>query len=181
MTLATNDKSNCLAHSSARCLDCMAGIHNELEPEVKISLTESWIVASHRPAEHTRVSNEHKLSRHLRVESVEAHKAGITLFEADCWSTAAHHCAWPTASSGWWPPPLLPVPLAILSLLLQPLLRLLRRDDSSPASRGRQASLAAVTAMATLADVCPHHLDGKRGGSQDAGSHRKRRCARDVS
>jgi hypothetical protein len=70
----------------------MAGIHNELEPEVKISLTESWIVASHRPAEHTRVSNEHKLSRHLRVESVEAHKAGITLFAADCWSTAAHHC-----------------------------------------------------------------------------------------
>ena len=55
----------------------MAGIHDELEPEVKISLTESWIVASHRPAEHTRVSNEHKLSRHLRVESVEAHKAGI--------------------------------------------------------------------------------------------------------
>ncbi len=46
-------------------------------------------------------------------------------------------------------------PLAILSLLLQPLLRLLRRDHPSPASR--QASLAAVTAMATLADVCPHH------------------------
>ena len=112
----------------------MAGIHNELEPEVKISLTESWIVASHRPAEHTRVSNEHKLSRHLRVESVEAHKAGITLFAADCWSTAAHHCAWPTASSGWWPPPLLPLPLAILSLLLQPLRRLLRCDHPSPAS-----------------------------------------------
>ena len=73
-------------------------IHNELEPEVKISLNESWIVASHRPAEHTRVSNENKLSRHLRVESVEAHKAGITLCAADCWSTAAHHCAWPTAS-----------------------------------------------------------------------------------
>ncbi len=102
-------------------------------------MTESWIVASHRPTEHTRVSNEHKkLSRHLRVESVEAHKAGIALFEADCWSTAAHHCAWPTASSGWWPPPLLPVPLAILSLLLQPLLRRLSRDDSSPAS-SRQA------------------------------------------
>ena len=49
--------------------------YNELEPEVKISLTESWIVASHHPAEHTRTSNEHKLSRHLRVESVEAHKA----------------------------------------------------------------------------------------------------------
>ncbi len=65
----------------------MAGIHNELGPEVKTSLTESWIVASHRPAEHTRASNEHKLSRHLRVESVEAHKAGITLFAADCWST----------------------------------------------------------------------------------------------
>jgi len=116
----------------------MAGIHNELEPEVKISLTESWIVASHRPAEHTRVSNEHKLSRHLRVESVEAHKAGITLFAANCWSTAAHHCAWPTASRGWWPPPLLPLPLAILSLLLQPLRRLLRRDHPSPAS-SRQA------------------------------------------
>jgi len=29
---------------------------------------------------------------------------------------------------------LLPLPLAILLLLLQPLLRLLRRDDSSPAS-----------------------------------------------
>ena len=136
----------------------MAGIHDELEPEVKISLTESWIVASHRPAEHTRVSNEHKLSRHLRVESVEAHKAGITLFAADCWSTAAHHCAWPTASSGWWPLPLLPLPLAILSLLLQPLRRLLRRDHPSPSTvAGRQASLAAVTAMATLADVCPHH------------------------
>ena len=26
----------------------MAGIHDELEPEVKISLTESWIVASVR-------------------------------------------------------------------------------------------------------------------------------------
>ena len=103
--LAHKNKSNCLAPLSARSLDCMAGIHNELEPEVKISLTESWIVASHHPAEHTRVSNEHKLSRHLRVESVEAHKAGITLFAADCWSTAAHHCAWPTASSGWWPPP----------------------------------------------------------------------------
>ena len=85
-----------------------------------------------------RASNEHKLSHHLRVESVEAHKAGITLFAADCWSTAAHHCAWPTASSGWWPPPLLPLPLAILSLLLQPLLRLLRRDHPSPAS-SRQA------------------------------------------
>ena len=91
-TLATNDKSNRLAHLSARSLDCMPGIHNELEPEVKISLTESWIVASQRPAEHTRVSNEHKLSRHLRVESVEPHKAGITLLAADCWSTAAHHC-----------------------------------------------------------------------------------------
>ena len=107
------------------------------------------------------------------MESVEAHKAGITLFAADCWSTAAHHCAWPTASSGWWPPPLLPLPLAILLPLLQPLRRLLRRDDS-----GRQASLAAVTAMDTLADICPHHSDGKRGGSQDAGSHRTRRCAR---
>ena len=71
----------------------MAGIHSELEPEVKISLTESWIVASHHPAEHTRASNEHKLSHHLRVESVEAHKAGITLFAVDCWSTAAHDCA----------------------------------------------------------------------------------------
>ena len=37
--------------------------------------------------------------------------AGITLFAVDCWSTAVHHCAWPTASSGWWPPPLLPVPI----------------------------------------------------------------------
>ena len=42
-----DDKSNCLAPLSARSLDCMAGIHSELEPEVKISLTESWIVASH--------------------------------------------------------------------------------------------------------------------------------------
>ncbi len=74
MTKATESSSL----TSARSLDCMAGIHNELEPEVKISLTESWIVASHRPAEHTRISNEHKLSRHLRVESVEAHKAGFT-------------------------------------------------------------------------------------------------------
>ena len=136
----------------------MAGIHSELEPEVKISLTESCIVASNHPAEHTRASNKHKLSRHLRVESVEAHKAGNTLFAADYWSTAAHHCAWPTASRGWWPPPLLPLPLAILSLLLQPLRRLLRRDHPSPSTvAGRQASLAAVTAMATLADVCPHH------------------------
>ena len=107
-TLATNDKSNRLAHLSARSLDCMPGIHNELEPEVKISLTESWIVASQRPAEHTRVSNEHKLSRHLRVESVEPHKAGITLLAADCWSTAAHHCACPIASGGWWRVYLLP-------------------------------------------------------------------------
>jgi hypothetical protein len=29
----------------------MAGIHSELEPEVKISLTESWIVASHHPGD----------------------------------------------------------------------------------------------------------------------------------
>jgi len=65
-TLSHNDKSNSLAPLSACSLDCMAGIHSELEPEVKISLSESWIVASHHPAEHTRVSNEHKLSRHLR-------------------------------------------------------------------------------------------------------------------
>ena len=65
-TLAHHDKSNCLAPLSARSLSCMAGIHSELEPEVKISLTKSWIVASHRPAEHTRASNEHKLSHHLR-------------------------------------------------------------------------------------------------------------------
>ena len=58
---AHNDKSNCLAPLSARSLDCMAGIHtgSELEPEVKISLTKNWIVASHRPAEHTRASDEH--------------------------------------------------------------------------------------------------------------------------
>ena len=143
----------------------MAGIHNELEPEVKISLTESWIVASHHPAEHTRVSNEHKLSRHLRVESVEAHKAGITLFAADCWSTAAHHCAWPTASSGWWPPPLLPLPLAILSLLLQPLRRLLRRDHPSPAS-SRQAGQPCCGHRHghPFADVCPHH-ETERGAA----------------
>ena len=30
------------------------------------TLTESWIVASHRPAEHTRAINEHTLSLHLR-------------------------------------------------------------------------------------------------------------------
>ena len=85
-TLATNDKSNRLAHLSARSLDCMPGIHNELEPEVKISLTESWIVASQRPAEHTRVSNEHKLSRHLRGvgRGSQGAKAGITLFAVDC-------------------------------------------------------------------------------------------------
>ena len=43
-------------------LGCMAGIHSELEPEDSedISLTKSWIVASHRPVEHTRASNEHK-------------------------------------------------------------------------------------------------------------------------
>jgi hypothetical protein len=64
--LAHKNKSNCLAPLSARFLDCIAGIHSELEPEVKMSLTKSWIVASHRPAEHTRASNEHKLSRHLR-------------------------------------------------------------------------------------------------------------------
>jgi hypothetical protein len=49
--------------------------------------------------------------------------------------------------------------IAILLLLLQPLLRLLRRDHPSPVPvAGRQVSLAAVTAMATLADVCPHHV-----------------------
>ena len=116
----------------------MAGIHMELEPEVKTSLTESWIVASHRPAEHTRAINEHTLSLHLRGVS-EAHKAGmVTLFAVDCWSTAAHLSAWPIASSGWPPPPLLPLPQAILSPLLQPLLRLLRRGHPSPAS-SRQA------------------------------------------
>ena len=66
-TLAHNDNSNCLATLSTRSLGCMAGIHSALEPEVKkISLTKSWIVALHRPAEHTRASNEHKLSHHLR-------------------------------------------------------------------------------------------------------------------
>ena len=57
-TLAHNDKSNCLAPLSARSLDCMAGIHSELEPEVKISLTKNWIVASHRPAEYLRSTRE---------------------------------------------------------------------------------------------------------------------------
>ena len=60
---------------------------------------------------------------------------------------------------------MLPLPLAIILLLLQPLLRLLRRVLLPVA--GRQASLAAVTAMATLADVCPHH-ETERGGSQGA-------------
>ena len=124
-------------------------------------MTESWIVASHRPAEHTRAINEHTLSLHLRGVS-EAHKAGmITLFAVVCWSTAAHICAWPIASSGWPPPPLLPLPQAqFFRLCLQPLLRLLRRGHPSPILlpvAGRQASLAAVADMATLADVCPHH------------------------
>ena len=57
---------------------------------------------------------------------------------------------------------LLPLPLAIILLLLQPLLRLLRRVLLPVA--GRQASLAAVTAMATLADVCPHH-ETERGAA----------------
>ena len=62
-----DDKSNCLAPLSARSLDCMAGIHSELEPEVKISLTESWIVASHvTPPSTLQSTREHKLSHHLR-------------------------------------------------------------------------------------------------------------------
>ena len=52
-----NDKSNCLAPLFALSLDCMAGIHSELEPEVKISLTESWIVASHHPGDGAFVPN----------------------------------------------------------------------------------------------------------------------------
>ena len=91
------------------------------------------------------------------MELVEAHKAGFTLFAVDCWSTAAHHCAWPTASSGWWPAAFAAPSIAILLLLLQPLLRLLRRDHPSPAS-SRQASLAAVIAIATLSDVCPQYV-----------------------
>ena len=92
----------------------------------------------------------------------------ITLFAVVCWSTAAHICAWPIASSGWPPPPLLPLPQAqFFRLCLQPLLRLLRRGHPSPILlpvAGRQASLAAVADMATLADVCPHH-ETERGAA----------------
>ena len=66
------------------------------------------------------------------------------------------------ASSGWPPPPLLPLSQAILSPL--PAAIAVRRGHPSPASSGRQASLAAVAAMATLADVCPHH-ETERGAA----------------
>jgi hypothetical protein len=66
--LETNDKSNGLAPLSARFLDCMAGIHSELEPEVKISLTKNWIVASHRPAE----QGAHESQRRAQAESSSA-------------------------------------------------------------------------------------------------------------
>ena len=161
----------------------MAGIHSELKPEVKISLTESWIVASHVTppcGAHESHQRAHAESSSC-VESVEAHKAGIALCAIDCWSTAAHHYAWPTASSGWWPPPLLPVPLAILSLLLQPLLQLLRRDHPYPAS-SRQAGQPCCGHRHGHPFGCMSSpRDGERGGSQGAGSHRKRRCARGVS
>ena len=42
------DKSNCLAPLFARSLDCTAGIHMKLEPEVKILDRKLEIVASHR-------------------------------------------------------------------------------------------------------------------------------------
>ena len=62
---------------------------------------------------------------------------------------------------------MLPLPLAILSLLLQPLLRACGCCGATtlllPVA-GRQASLAAVAAMATLADVCPHH-ETERGAA----------------
>ena len=66
-TMTQQDQKHCLAPLSERSLDCMAGIHSELEPEVKISLTESLIVASAPPCgahDDTRASNEHKLSRY---------------------------------------------------------------------------------------------------------------------
>jgi len=113
----------------------------EAEAGMRNGRGEADLGAQRRDHEGSRVEHgrlQVPVKRHRGEPGVEAYKAGITLFAADCWSTAAHHCAWPTASSGWWPPPLLPVPLAILSLLLQPLLRLLRRDHPSPAS-SRQA------------------------------------------
>ena len=124
-------------------IDCMAGIHIELDSLKRKCedpvYSESWIVASHRTAEHTRAINEHTLSLHLHGVS-EAHKAGmITLFAVDCWSTAAHLCLCFSVLG-----PLLPAVgrrricclflKQFFRLCLQPLLRLLRRGHPSPAS-----------------------------------------------
>ena len=38
---------------------------------------------------------------HSRTEP--GHTRDTRTRAADYWSTAAHHCAWPTSSSGWWP------------------------------------------------------------------------------
>ncbi len=84
----------------------------------------------------------------------------------DCWSTAAHHCAWPTASSGWWPPPLLPLPLAMLSLLLHRLTgpkrpRRTLTAGARPSLKGRLASVAVRTPPALAhASPCPRLLLG---------------------
>ena len=91
----------------------------------------------------------------------------ITLFAVDCWSTAAHLCAWPIASRFQ--------RLAAAAFAAS--------SSSNPYAfacshccgccgaatlllpvAGRQASLAAVSAMATLADVCPHH-ETERGAA----------------
>ena len=88
------------------------------------------------------------------------------------WSTAAHQCAWPTASRGWWPAAFAASSIAILLLLLQPLLRLLRllrRDHPSPAS-SRQAGQPCCGhrhghPFGCMSSPC----DGERGGSQGAG------------
>ena len=66
--------------------------------------------------------------------------------------------------------------------LLQPLLRLLRRDHPSPAS-SRQAGQSCCGRRHGHPCGCMSSPLRRREGrhSQDAGSHRKRRCARGVS
>jgi len=103
-----NDKSNCFASLSARSLDCMAGIN--IDPEVKI-LDRKLDCSLTPPCGAHGAINEHKLRRHHLRGVSRGSQGRHKMFAVDCWLTAAHHCDWSTASSGW-PPPLQPLPLA---------------------------------------------------------------------
>jgi hypothetical protein len=77
-TLATMTKAS-VSHLYPPALSTAwpGGTHIELESEVKISLTESWIVASHRPTEHTERSHQNEQVEH-KLEKLTRHLRGVS-------------------------------------------------------------------------------------------------------